>query len=441
MAKKKGRKKLKKIKFAFALILVVIVALAITKIVSNGNSYMNNAVVQTVNTIKINKSSITLNKGEDSTLKATITPSSSKKITWTSSNTKVAKVDSNGKVTAVKAGNVIITAKAGNKTATCNVKVTNIMVHNQQNSAVTEYLKNTSNVKNIYDKYKCNNNKCYIPNKYNTKLTGNINIYSYNEKTQAKKLLVKTSAGNINDYLIPNNTYYLEMVSNKNKYEIVKVTGNLRMLSGLGNFRDLGGWNADGGKIKYGILYRSATTDSLSNLNIINRLGIGKVVDLRGKGESNTKAIIESIRTRISIEYYATDKNVRKAIETIMKGVVNEKKNVLFHCNFGRDRTGTIAYIIEGILGVSLNDRKTDYELTYFYSTARTRNDSSFNSLINKINKFNKNKYEQERFINWYLSTSTNKSNDLKLINNFRKKMIDGNPKQYKLSNNKLILS
>ena len=75
--------------------------------------------------ISLNKTSITLKKGETSTLSATVTPSdaTNKTVTYTSSNTKVATVNSSGKVTAVGGGTATITAKAGDKTAACKVTV------------------------------------------------------------------------------------------------------------------------------------------------------------------------------------------------------------------------------------------------------------------------------------------------------------------------------
>lgn len=78
-----------------------------------------------VESITLNKTKITLNKGESETLIATITPSDATEnvITWTSSNIFMAPVDSNGKVTAVGGGNVTITAKAGSKVASCTVTV------------------------------------------------------------------------------------------------------------------------------------------------------------------------------------------------------------------------------------------------------------------------------------------------------------------------------
>lgn len=82
-------------------------------------------ITKAVTGISLNKSSLTLKKGETSTLTATVTPSdaTNKTVTYTSSNTKVATVNSSGKVTAVGGGTATITAKAGGKTATCKVTV------------------------------------------------------------------------------------------------------------------------------------------------------------------------------------------------------------------------------------------------------------------------------------------------------------------------------
>ena len=45
---------------------------------------------------------------------------------------------------------------------------------------------------------------------------------------------------------------------------------------------------------------------------------------------------------------------------------LRENKPVYFHCAAGRDRTGTLAVLLEGALGVSESDMAKDYELTYF---------------------------------------------------------------------------
>jgi uncharacterized protein YjdB len=77
--------------------------------------------------VKLNKTSLTLKKGNTLTLKASIQPSnaSNKKITWTSSNKSVATVSSKGKITAIGTGTCTITAKtqSGGKQAKCRIIV------------------------------------------------------------------------------------------------------------------------------------------------------------------------------------------------------------------------------------------------------------------------------------------------------------------------------
>lgn len=78
--------------------------------------------------IRLNKGSITLNKGKTYSLQAAISPSnaSDKTVKWTSSNTKVAVVSQKGIVTAKGGGQAVITAKTADGTnlaASCKVTV------------------------------------------------------------------------------------------------------------------------------------------------------------------------------------------------------------------------------------------------------------------------------------------------------------------------------
>ena len=91
------------------------------------NNDFNFVQLQVVPTsVALNKTTLTLDTGKTSTLKATVYPSNAanKKCTWRSSNTSVATVDKNGKVTAKASGTATITVKTSNgKTATCKVTV------------------------------------------------------------------------------------------------------------------------------------------------------------------------------------------------------------------------------------------------------------------------------------------------------------------------------
>jgi uncharacterized protein YjdB len=75
--------------------------------------------------VKLNKTSVTINKGKTYTLKGTMAPSNTTdELTWSSSNSKVAKVSSKGVVTAVAKGTATITVKTtSGKKATCKVTV------------------------------------------------------------------------------------------------------------------------------------------------------------------------------------------------------------------------------------------------------------------------------------------------------------------------------
>ena len=91
---------------------------------SNGKEADTNVPIESIH---VNKDTMSLTEGESATLTATISPSNTtldKTVKWSSSNTAVASVDSAGKVTAKKAGTAVITATSSNgKSASCTVTV------------------------------------------------------------------------------------------------------------------------------------------------------------------------------------------------------------------------------------------------------------------------------------------------------------------------------
>ncbi len=91
-----------------------------------------NARIYNVESVSLDKTSITLTEGDSETLTATVSPSNAtnKNVIWKSSNTSVATVN-NGVVTALKAGTatITVTTEDGGKTATCQVTV-NARIYN-----------------------------------------------------------------------------------------------------------------------------------------------------------------------------------------------------------------------------------------------------------------------------------------------------------------------
>ncbi len=82
--------------------------------------------VVSISELDLSDTDLTLKKGEEHTLTATIKPKDTtedKTVVWSSSNESVATVSSTGKVTAVEGGTAILTAQTGKHSAQCAVTV------------------------------------------------------------------------------------------------------------------------------------------------------------------------------------------------------------------------------------------------------------------------------------------------------------------------------
>ena len=79
--------------------------------------------VETLPTITLNRSTLTLREGKTATLRATVSNGSSDDIAWSSSNESVARVGNSGVVTGSGRGDATITATIKGVSATCSVSV------------------------------------------------------------------------------------------------------------------------------------------------------------------------------------------------------------------------------------------------------------------------------------------------------------------------------
>lgn len=139
------------------------------------------------------------------------------------------------------------------------------------------------------------------------------------------------------------------------------------------NMRDLGGWACDGGTVRYGLLYRSGELVAADEDLFIHQLGINTECDLTADGVPAFPGKMRYIgHTSYAMYSLANTEawrvNLRGIFEAVRYG-----DPVIFHCAMGADRTGTLACILEALLGVSQSDLDKDYELTSFYAL-RARN-------------------------------------------------------------------
>lgn len=207
------------------------------------------------------------------------------------------------------------------------------------------------------------------------------------------------------------------------------------------NVRDLGGWACDGGTVKYGLLIRGGKLSAADRAVLVGEMGIQHDLDLRGReggGSGDEPEMTESplgndvwyTRTQQYAWYSLTPVATWQAYLRCVIDAVTHREPVYFHCTAGADRTGTLACVIEGILGMSQSDIDKDYELTTFYSgsgsdsTARRRNESDWKGLINAINAVSGDTF-RDKCVHFAVGTCGMTMTD---INAFRAAMIDGTP-------------
>ena len=230
-------------------------------------------------------------------------------------------------------------------------------------------------------------------------------------------------------------TFYNTAPNSNTPYATTNKGGKLNPLDQIrwiksvtNNMRDLGGWPCDGGTIKYGLLYRSGEI-SQSDMNLIlNELKINTECDLTADG---TPAFPGKMRFIGHTSYAMYSLANTEAWQVNLRGIFDAVRYgdpVVFHCSMGADRTGTLACILEGLLGVSQSDIDKDYELTSFYAL-RARNGNyqggttDWAHLIAQIEALSGDTF-RDKVVGFVLGLGFTVDD----INAYRHAVIDGNP-------------
>ena len=237
-------------------------------------------------------------------------------------------------------------------------------------------------------------------------------------------------------------TYFNEVPNQETPFSSANTAGTVKPLDRLRwlntpsavNVRDLGGWACDGGTVRYGLLFRGGEVSAADRDVLVGECGVRHDLNLRGASEATwTESPLGSdIRFTKADDYnwYAATVNVAWKVNLrCVFDAVAHNEPVYFHCAAGADRTGTLACVLEGLLGVSQSDIDKDYELTCFYSgtgsdaAARRRNESDWTGLIEQINAFDGSTFRDKCVTFAAMLGFTAEE-----INAFRAAMIDGTP-------------
>ena len=259
---------------------------------------------------------------------------------------------------------------------------------------------------------------------------GDLSYYDYKDTVNKKEVYLE-------NILYPDTTYYWQVTANlandvKVKSEIftftTKDTIRTVEIDGVSNTRDIGGFDSLYGKTLNGLIYRGGRFDDITEKGIaqVNALGIKSDVDLRSlyEGKENPSGREGNFKYLNMIQYDFTSDIAKTQLAPVVKIFANpDNYPIYFHCAIGRDRTGTLSFIINNLLGV----REEEIICEYFTSALSVagaggvakEDDQLFQALINMYKQLDTyaGKNYAEKTANFLLSIGITK-NEINAIRN-----------------------
>ena len=170
-------------------------------------------------------------------------------------------------------------------------------------------------------------------------------------------------------------------------------------LNHVANVRDLGGYEADGGMIRWNMLYRAGDLSGADegDWERLKAAGVRTILDLRSASELRVKpdrppqgiswyhlplqteeidlehpadlaglAFLKSLRESYVIMAGENTGLLAAALARLTAAL--DDGAVLFHCTAGKDRTGVLAAAVLWLCGAAREDIVADYEVSHTYN-------------------------------------------------------------------------
>ena len=212
-----------------------------------------------------------------------------------------------------------------------------------------------------------------------------IYVSRYPDMRKADEYVSYTNVLDIEN-LYTNSDYYWQVYSVYDEFSIksdkavfhTADTPRIVLIDGVSNTRDIGGYLTESGaRIRQGLLYRTATIDSVNDLGrkqAKEYLHVKTELDLRDSGESGSRLEASPlgepvVYVNIPGVLYSNilkEENFETARQTFEVFADPANYPILYHCQAGRDRTGTVTIILLGLCGVPEETIYKEYELAFF---------------------------------------------------------------------------
>ena len=180
------------------------------------------------------------------------------------------------------------------------------------------------------------------------------------------------------------------------------------------NIRDLGGYRTvDGKRVKQGMIFRGPELNVNSfdgempnhsrltcyDLDLFrNRLKIRSDLDLRNRFEIGSQMKGSPLGESVKFlpnggDSYATffsPKGKKKTAANFRVFCDEANYPIYFHCQGGLDRTGSLAFVLEAVLGFPEKDIALDYEWSFYPNQRKYTFFDSYKTLVQGIRKYGK---------------------------------------------------
>lgn len=226
------------------------------------------------------------------------------------------------------------------------------------------------------------------------------------------------------DNLKTGTTYYYQVeVSGKQYCGTFRTASSNRFISipGVENLRDIGGYKTlDGKTIKQGLLIRGCELDGIKNekyflddqyiSGVQETFGFVYDLDLRSpeiiEGDYQSRLGAEVGHKFYDAPTYAQifRSEYLSSMREIFADLADPDKYPMYlHCTWGRDRTGTVVLLLQGLLNVSKEDMMQEYRLTGYVTPAVATN-TKMDVVFMQLESYEGDNL-QEKIIN-YLTTT-----------------------------------
>lgn len=189
--------------------------------------------------------------------------------------------------------------------------------------------------------------------------------------------------------LLRNTKYYVRITATANgitrqaesSFKTADIGPRVMTVGGITNVRDLGGYETSFGKTTLqGLAFRGAQLDIKGTSRLTAQgaellgtdIALGLEIDLRTASETGglTKSIVTSakyLNSRIGSYTAAFSSDQKELFRQIFASYADVNNYPIYvHCVYGADRTGTVCYILNALLGVDEKTLIQDYEFTTF---------------------------------------------------------------------------